>query len=499
MDNQTSTPRLPQTESTDSSEQLSPADASAAQAETTDTAQSVESSDSEATTDSEISADAETVTDSETSESEGAAAGSTAEPTATDADTDTDTDTEDTDASETDGGASDKPKRPRVTKVMRFIVAPILVAMAVICGIFAGLTATIWKPDPTATATATTQTRYIITDPGVLPLGNEQVNITVKANSAKSDVCLAVGSSADVSGWVASHGFTRVEGLETWSKLTTSTQAASKGTSTDSADDADSASDTESNLALKDSDMWLSAKCGTGSASIKWTASDTNQALIVDTNPSAVAKETKGTKATVSLTWVRTEVLNLTTPLIFLAALLVVAAVLSATVFAILPQKRRKKQLERARAQHDAEDVEMGLDSPRWVNDHIASQQRAQRTSHRVRAPRKPLFSRLGAKSKKIDEELKATEEAPTIVDVGNVNMVARQQSEAETASPAAAASADAMAAYFARLTQERLGDDSGEDPLESTEQADQTDQPDSAEEETSDDESSNSKETNES
>lgn len=468
MDKQTSTPRLPETESTDSPEQLGPVDTSVSQAGTDETAETTQTVETTGSVDDVAAEDLET-------------------------------DHAETDQAETDhvehveaDGPEEKPERPRVTTVMRFIVAPILIALAVLCGIFATLMATIWKPDPTATAQASTQTRYVVTDPGVLPLGNEQVTITVKADDAKDEICLAVGTATDVSGWVASHGYTRVEGLETWSQLKTSTQSAAK----------DSDAKEESSLLLKDSDMWLGTKCGTGSARLEWKATDANQALIVDTNPSAEATDTKGAKAAVSLTWVRTEVLNLTTPLIFLAGLLVVAAVLCATVFALIPQKRRKKQLEHAKTHNDIEDgAERGLDSPRWVNDHIASHQRAQRTSHRRSAEKKPLFSRFIAK--KATEEPDESDAAPTIVDVGNVNMVARQQSEAETASPAAAASADAMAAYFARLTQERLGDDSSDEPTAASEPHDSNADDDSnvqsepSEPESSDAESS--KETNES
>lgn len=372
-----------------------------------------------------------------------------------------------------------KPQKPRFVKVLRFIVAPTLVVLAVICGIFAWLTATVWRPDPTARAVASAQSRYIATDPGVLPLGNEQVSISVDSSQK---VCLAIGSAQDVAGWIASNDYTRVEGLTSWSELTTSTaQAAEDSATSEGADaqtDADADADAESTLALEDSDMWLTAKCGTGTLTANWKATDANQALIVDTNPDAAESETAGNPVTLALTWVRTSVLDLSTPLIFLAVLLVIAAALCATVFSLVPARRRKQRAARvvsttgAAGETSAADAEAtqviagigtgagGLDSPRWVHDHIESEHRRSRTSHRKdtshKGSRTAFFAKKGRRDGSHAEENGVENAAltPAIVDVKNVNMVARQQEEQHSSS----ASHDAMAEYFARLAQERLG-----------------------------------------
>ncbi|MCI1935137.1 MAG: hypothetical protein LKJ44_06820 [Bifidobacteriaceae bacterium] len=372
--------------------------------------------------------------------------------------------------------AVEKPQKPKYVKVLRFIVAPILVGLAVVCGIFAWLTATMWKPDPTARATASTQTRYIATDPGVLPLGNEQVGISVKAATASDKICLAVGSSQDVAGWLASDSYTRVEGLTSWSELTTSrAQAASDSASSSNSDgsSADAADDSnESALTLEDSDMWYTTKCGEGSVSVNWKATDTDQSLIVDTNPDAAASETEGKDVTLALTWVRTTVLDLSTPLIFLGILLVIAAALCATVFSLVPERRRKQRAERARsaaaASGDLDATQVvegagGLDSPRWVHDHIESEHHKHKTSHRKdtghRGVRESFFKKKNAGTHadaKADASSSDQTESPAIVDVQKVNMVARQQ---EQKSPSS--TQDAMEEYFARLAQERLGEDS--------------------------------------
>lgn len=355
-------------------------------------------------------------------------------------------------------GASEESKKsknpvPRYTKVLRYIVAPILAAAAVICAVFAVMFATIWKPDPRATALATSSARYIVTDPGVLPLGNNQVDISVKSSSR---VCLAVGSTSDVNGWIASHPYTRVSGLNTWQELKTSAQTAPAAAS--------SPSSSPSNLALKDSDMWLTSKCGSGTVNVKWNASSATQALIVDTNPAAKATSDVGHHASLSLSWVRTKVLDLTVPLSFLAVLLLLCAVLCATVFAVAPQRRRKREQERAeraaaQAEESSEHLEESTDTPRWVEEHVAASRRGTHAAHTSHRKQKRGWHPFAHKTSKVDDADAAQGgndgASPQIVDVQDVNMVAKAQ-QAEPATP----SKSAMEDYFARLAQERLGDE---------------------------------------
>jgi hypothetical protein len=364
---------------------------------------------------------------------------------------------------------------PRYAKILRFIVTPILAVAAVACAVFATLSATIWRPDPTAKASMSASTRYIVTDPGVLSLANNDVTISATSDT---EFCMAIGSSQDTAGWVASHKYTRVKGLSTWSTLEASTQTAASDTSATSG--ATSAENSQS-LALKDSDMWLSTKCGTGTVDLSWKSTNADQSLIIDTNPSGSESDATGSKATVSLQWVRSQVLDLTTPLAFLAALLLIGAILSATVFAIAPQRRRKKMQEREAAAAEAgseasgENTGVGLDSPRWVHDHVAVDRRKHRTSHRddTRKKKSALFTRRRKETEEpVDSEADAAQSVstPSIVDVKSVNLVAQQQDDAETGgeesndAESASVSQDALSEYFSRLAEERLGDEEEED-----------------------------------
>jgi hypothetical protein len=199
-------------------------------------------------------------------------------------------------------------------------------------------------------------------------------------------------------------------------------------------------------------------------------------------------------QARLALTWVRTQVLDLSTPLAFLAALLLLGAVLSATLFAMAPELRRKRRAEKEAElaeEHGEERVgEMGQDSPRWVHDHAELAHRKARTTHRRTQKRKrSLFRHSAANHGDVTRDSAAeggnalSSGSPAIVDVKSVNMVARQQeastnenddgsaSDSDLAAPSSeegsatgAISSGELADYFARLADERLGDEDDAD-----------------------------------
>lgn len=352
-------------------------------------------------------------------------------------------------------------RHKKVAHILRFIVAPILGGLAIIGVVLAVLSATIWSPDPTARATTTARTRYIASDPGVLSLGNSSVKIDV-TTPGDQQVCLAIGSASDVAGWLESREYTRVEGLTSWTELTGAVDEAAD------IDSEELETDPEKTLSLQDSDMWTATKCGEGSVSLTRGVTD-DQAVIIDTNPAAAEAEDKGAAATVALTWERASVLNLAIPLGFISGLLLVAAVLCATLFASAPWQRRKKRIAAARdaGSDDTEsDIDgVGLDSPRWARDHIETKRRAQVSSHRA--------EKAAKRRRKSTKNGEASEEAtPQIVDVQNVNLVARQQEANTSDNPTTTISSDTMAAYFQRLAEEKLGSDDVETSTPPTEES---------------------------
>ncbi|WEV72267.1 hypothetical protein [Bifidobacterium sp. ESL0790] len=242
-------------------------------------------------------------------------------------------------------------KPTRRARVMRGIVAPILGLLAVVFVVLGALNATIWKPDPEVAASQQISgTRYIVTDPGVLNLVDTSVDLKVSVGGAaqKSKVCVALASSKDATGWVAGHSYTRVTGLSNWSTLSSKVDGASK-------ENAGKASDGD--VAFKDSDMWRKVQCGTGEASIELQNVAAGDVAIIDlaggqaqadaqaagsSKDSAKSADVAKAPVTLRMHWVRQHAPNYALRFFIVAAVLVLAAVLAASVFAMEPERIRK-------------------------------------------------------------------------------------------------------------------------------------------------------------
>ena len=224
-------------------------------------------------------------------------------------------------------------KRPsRHAKIMRGVVTPIFGLLAVAAVVLGYMNATMWKPSTEITASATMSgSRYVVTDPNVLTLLDQNATITVDSGSSQDEACVALGSSKDVAGWVAPEkSYTRITGLASWSELSTQKGSSTSQGAPTSADDA---------VSFKDSDMWTAVKCGTGSVSLKSKKTGASTVAIVDLGENV-------TNAKVQLHWVRSEVPDFAMPFYLSGGLLAVLAVLCASVFAMPPHKRRKRMVE---------------------------------------------------------------------------------------------------------------------------------------------------------
>ena len=86
----------------------------------------------------------------------------------------------------------------RHAKIMRGIVTPIFGLLAVACIVLGVLNATIWKPSTQVTASAAvTGSQYVVTDPNVLQLVDDHVNISAKSRDKSANVCIAIGSARE--------------------------------------------------------------------------------------------------------------------------------------------------------------------------------------------------------------------------------------------------------------------------------------------------------------
>ena len=238
--------------------------------------------------------------------------------------------------------------------IMRGLVTPILGMLAVASIVLGALNATIWKPSSIIDATThVSDTRYIVTDPGVLPLVDAKATLTVESDAA-DQVCVALAAGKDINGWIGDDGYTRITGLESWSTLSTQQQAgtssndgdtaagdtgADGGTAeTDGNDTADTADTAESGVAFQDSDMWDDVACDSGSVTMT-----TDIAADATDAPMAIIDLGAEGDADITLHWVRQTLPDFAMPFYFAGGLLAIMAVLTASVFAMPPHKRRKK------------------------------------------------------------------------------------------------------------------------------------------------------------
>ena len=343
-------------------------------------------------------------------------------------------------------------KRPsRHAKIMRGVVTPIFGLLAVAAVVLGYMNATMWKPSTEITVSATMSgSRYVVTDPNVLTLLDQNATITVDSGSSQDEACVALGSSKDVAGWVASEkSYTRITGLASWSELSTQKGSSTSQGAPTSADDA---------VSFKDSDMWTAVKCGTGSVSLKSKKTGASTVAIVDLGENV-------TNAKVQLHWVRSEVPDFAMPFYLSGGLLAVLAVLCASVFAMPPHKRRKRMVEGTASAVIEEEAPASI-AVSGKPDGASRRNRRRHATHR----------RSGRASSQSSQS-EATE-TPVIIDPSSRNLVADQQTGAESgAEPGLSAgdnestsviTPDELQAYFSRLAQEvNTGDDSADDGQE--------------------------------
>ena len=308
----------------------------------------------------------------------------------------------------------------RHARIMRGVVTPILGLLAVACIGLGIMNATYWKPSSQIAASAAVKgTQYIVTDPGVLPLVDNQVTVSADAGSSDGEVCLALGSNKDVIGWLARQPYVRVTGLNEWTTLAT-TKVSAQGSAADAGDDA---------VAFKDSDMWTSVTCGTGTVKAETkVASDSGTVAIIDLG--------KSSNATVRMNWVRQTLPD----------------------FAMPPHKRRKRVVSGSAAEKQAEEVAVS----QAVAGSVASLKAA--VSFKPKSKRRRHAAHRGKPGAGTPAKPEISQ--PKVVDPGSRNLVADQQNAQAMDQPDDSATsvitASELQTYFARLSQESDDDTKG-------------------------------------
>lgn len=288
------------------------------------------------------------------------------------------------DASDIEGRPMRRPMR-RLTlrsKIMRGVVAPFFALLAVLSVVLGVANATFWKPSNVVIAYVNVSgTRYIVTDPGVLNLVDNRVRISVAALHTRKPICVAVGLTKDVRGWVAGSPVQRITGLRDWNNLSVS--EVSGKTSVQAGDSVDIK---DPDVKFQESNLWPIVTCQLGLAKLAINTADYVQssgsasydhAVASGTMPKSGTRASKSNshdasssslrsqaarrvllidlgdnvpEASVELRWRRNQIPDFATPLYFVGVLFAVLAILSATIFAMAPHRRRNKQLIASRS-----------------------------------------------------------------------------------------------------------------------------------------------------
>lgn len=282
-------------------------------------------------------------------------------------------------------------------KFMRGIVAPIFGLLAVLSIVLGVLNATVWRPNSIVSAhTNVYGSRYIVTDPGVLNLVDYRVKISVAALNTRKPICVAVGLAKDVRGWTRGYSVQRITGLQDWENLSTVPMKADDSAKSDlnNKNSVDSANNSDSKASkdvdFKDSDLWTNATCQMGLAKLFVNAEDFEQSENIvpgdlssgnavnqanqanqenqENSQSNHQKVSSALRARISrrvliidlgknspeafveFCWRRHNLPDFATPLYFVGALFVLLCVLSASVFAMAPHRRRNKRLVASRS-----------------------------------------------------------------------------------------------------------------------------------------------------
>lgn len=331
-------------------------------------------------------------------------------------------------------------KARRHAVLMRGVVTPILGLLAVAAIGLGIMNATEWKPSRTITAqTQVSGSRYVVTDPGVAGLVDSDVRVKVLSGGS-GKVCVAAASAKDAAGWLSGERYVRLTGLDDWQTLGTEKAGSSSGQNAGTSQDG-----TVEGVDFKDSDMWHAVTCDMKSVEFESNVKNDSTVLLVDLGEKQ--------NADISFTWTRKTLPDFATPFYFVGGLLAVGAVLTASVFAMPPHRRRHRMVMGTAGQLD-EHTDQQAEEP---VEEVSIREALTGSMSSLAAAFKP--SKRGGRrhAAAAGEDV----EQPTVIDPSARNLVAdaagaaADDDDMSVGEETSVISADELQAYFARLAQE--------------------------------------------
>ncbi|MCL2467551.1 MAG: hypothetical protein FWF21_09820 [Micrococcales bacterium] len=187
-------------------------------------------------------------------------------------------------------------------------IAAVGAAGVVIAGLGVA-SATLLRPSDVLRSSVTTNSPYVVTDPGVVEMGGQPTTITVTSSKKDANLVVAVGRDSDVVAWVGDDPHQTITGTAGWSTLRISEPAA-KAPSPPA----------EGYQSPAGSDMWVAEASGKGSAVLKSWAPGTDY----PGRWSVVVANTSGAPVEIVMAWPR----NVSAPWLIPALIVGLAALL---------------------------------------------------------------------------------------------------------------------------------------------------------------------------
>ncbi|ROR72077.1 hypothetical protein [Bogoriella caseilytica] len=240
--------------------------------------------------------------------------------------------------------------------MIRRILAVTLIVLGLAAAAAGTASATIWRPDDTATITLPSRpdVPVVITSPGVLEAIGSEVQVRATAG-ADEPVVVAFGVPEDVEAWAEPADHLRVTGFASWEEFEVTEvpgEPAPAAEGDEGAQDEGEATEDDaeqSTAGLPDpavSDLWIHQESGTGSVDFTWEERPGRWAMLVATDGSEPAPD-------LEFTWD----VEVSTPYLLpgLALGLLLLCLGVAWLIGIMARdRRRRRRAERRRALMDA-------------------------------------------------------------------------------------------------------------------------------------------------
>ncbi|PFG20275.1 hypothetical protein [Serinibacter salmoneus] len=230
--------------------------------------------------------------------------------------------------------------------MVRRIVGITLVVLGIAAVVLGILSATAWRTSEVVSAThESAEVPFVVVEPGVAGIVNDQVDITVTAAGADQAVTVIEGRDVDVEGWIGDLPYLAITGLADWENLTTELVEPDPADGEAAEGEDGESAESEEIPSPVGSDMWTRLREGEGTLEFPWFQPEDRTVLFI------VRDGQEGAAPTVTFTWDREVSTPYVMPLVAGGTAAVVVGLIL-VVWSFLPSRRRSAEGEEDQPAH---------------------------------------------------------------------------------------------------------------------------------------------------